>query len=826
MKKVRVRFAALFLLCAGFLFLLVGFASAQPVNVTDDQVKAAIAGGQAYLKATQVPATYDPVSGAYTGGGYWVDNYMDTYRLAGTALAVAALLETGVPATDQHVKDAINYLISYNHPAQYEQGTGAYTSGGGIYATWNHSNYQNNSAIIALSLYNSTDSAIKQIVQDAMAFQKYNQNLATPDSNESYGSWYYEGPSYGYDLSNTQFGVMGLWYGSRYLGQPVAGQTWVAAALRFLNRCKVGGEGGSIAYEASGGFEPGGSMTAAGIWVAAMTGQDQNIIVPTAIQWFGNNYTSNANGYYWWRNPGAYYDYQQYTAYYYFVYGMGKALTATLSNQNINVYRYGAGTATFTNGSKVVTGKTTAWLTNASVGDRIQKYTQFQYAQGTATFTAGSRTVTGTGTVWLQNVLPGDTITRSGDEVSYTVYSVDGNDKITLSSNYGGTTGSNQNYAVTTQTRWETASYAIASVDSDTQLTLALNYTGTTQTDSGYQISTPRNWGQDMKNTMVGFRMQTVENSNPVQNFWDCHTADGCSLDGGDKVATSMILMTLAFASSSSESTEKLLSTPPNSDIPPQNQGTVVLNTTGGVTISAAARGNVGRGKKAETINLPIGSFDFTLNNVKPVGGTAVLRVSVPAGALDPTNPNGFLKPDGTMKAGLSWFKIDGSGTWQGLASVPISYSIGGAYIEVTLRDGGPEDQDGVANGKIVDPGAPGVGFVGVNSPASSGGGGGGGCFIATAAFGSYMAPDVMVLRNFRDRYLLTNALGKAFVSFYYNVSPPIADYIAHHESLRSATRIMLTPVVYGVKYPFGLMLFGGCVIGLIIYRRKNRKNA
>lgn len=86
----------------------------------------------------------------------------------------------------------------------------------------------------------------------------------------------------------------------------------------------------------------------------------------------------------------------------------------------------------------------------------------------------------------------------------------------------------------------------------------------------------------------------------------------------------------------------------------------------------------------------------------------------------------------------------------------------------------------------------------GVSSSGCSGGGdsSSGGCFIATVAYGSPLAKEVIILREFRDRHLMTNLPGRALVSFYYAWSHQVAGFISQHEVLRIITRITLYPTV------------------------------
>jgi len=76
----------------------------------------------------------------------------------------------------------------------------------------------------------------------------------------------------------------------------------------------------------------------------------------------------------------------------------------------------------------------------------------------------------------------------------------------------------------------------------------------------------------------------------------------------------------------------------------------------------------------------------------------------------------------------------------------------------------------------------------------------GGGCLIATAAFGSEMAPQVQFLREIRDNTVMTTQSGTAFMTgfnqFYYSFSPYVADYERENPVFKEAVKVTLTPLL------------------------------
>ena len=74
-------------------------------------------------------------------------------------------------------------------------------------------------------------------------------------------------------------------------------------------------------------------------------------------------------------------------------------------------------------------------------------------------------------------------------------------------------------------------------------------------------------------------------------------------------------------------------------------------------------------------------------------------------------------------------------------------------------------------------------------------------CFIATAAYGSALAPDVVILQRFRDTRLKESFLGRQIVSLYERFSPPLADAIAPHPVVCLwVRRLILAPIVRCVR--------------------------
>ncbi|RZB31150.1 MAG: hypothetical protein SRB2_04675 [Desulfobacteraceae bacterium Eth-SRB2] len=177
-----------------------------------------------------------------------------------------------------------------------------------------------------------------------------------------------------------------------------------------------------------------------------------------------------------------------------------------------------------------------------------------------------------------------------------------------------------------------------------------------------------------------------------------------------------------------------------------------------------------------------------------------------------------------------TFFKYDTINGWFDY-SEHTTFNDDGHSVTLELKDGGHGDSDGLANGVIIDP--IGIADSGGSSYTVTGssGGGGGGCFIATAAFGSKFEKHVRLLRRFRDIYLMPSKIGRVFVNAYYKYSPPVADFIADHDTLRATVRWSLIPLI-GLSWmllhlgiaPTLLMLLLMSFTMLICYRRKASK--
>ncbi|MNP60158.1 hypothetical protein D3C76_1552110 [compost metagenome] len=76
----------------------------------------------------------------------------------------------------------------------------------------------------------------------------------------------------------------------------------------------------------------------------------------------------------------------------------------------------------------------------------------------------------------------------------------------------------------------------------------------------------------------------------------------------------------------------------------------------------------------------------------------------------------------------------------------------------------------------------------------------GGTCFVATAAYQDPQHPDVVYLRNFRDRTLVRYEKGRAFISWYWKIGPKLAQYLYRHPPLRMPARYSIGVIVCVLK--------------------------
>jgi hypothetical protein len=123
----------------------------------------------------------------------------------------------------------------------------------------------------------------------------------------------------------------------------------------------------------------------------------------------------------------------------------------------------------------------------------------------------------------------------------------------------------------------------------------------------------------------------------------------------------------------------------------------------------------------------------------------------------------------------------------------------------------------------------------------------GGGCLIATATYGSELAPQVQFLREIRDNTVLSTVSGTSFMTafnaFYYSFSPAVADLERQNPAFKETVKVAITPLLSSLSllqyvdidseaemlgYGIGIILLN---IGmyfvapaLIVFKIKNRK--
>ena len=144
---------------------------------------------------------------------------------------------------------------------------------------------------------------------------------------------------------------------------------------------------------------------------------------------------------------------------------------------------------------------------------------------------------------------------------------------------------------------------------------------------------------------------------------------------------------------------------------------------------------------------------------------------------------------------------LNDNGFWDENARIALkAEATGDEAFKITL--GGSPDEVGIT---------PEPSTTGTTETTGTTGGGTQGCIIATAAYGSEMASEVVYMRFVRDKLIGSTSVGSTLVDgfnrFYYSWSPPIAKAIAPNFILRAIFRVLLVPLVWIVHVAAGLYI-------------------
>lgn len=215
-----------------------------------------------------------------------------------------------------------------------------------------------------------------------------------------------------------------------------------------------------------------------------------------------------------------------------------------------------------------------------------------------------------------------------------------------------------------------------------------------------------------------------------------------------------------------------------------------------------------------------------------PVSNDKLIEFSVKTSGVTSANITVHLAE--AVPAGHVWWKFSRSrNQWLTFPDDKVQFSADRKRVLINIEDNSAYDDD-FRSGEIKDPSGPGAPNNSIFDPSqinsgALGGGGGGGCFVATAAFGDYDHPLVLILRNFRDKILLRNEIGREFVQFYYRYSPSLANWISNSLVTRVVSGVLLLPLILIsliLLYPLWGWLFLLLQLGLLLHLLSRRRMA